>query len=267
MTYDTNPAGPPDLQGFPRRLLTRLDEIGGSLAQSGQALALIGLGSVGRELERLDAYSDLDFFAIVRDGQKARFVENLDWLEAVAPVAYAFRNTVDGYKLLFADGIFCEFAVFESGELAGIPFAPGRIVWRAAGVDESIAQPAAVSSTAAPRTTEWLLGEALTNLYVGLGRYWRGERLSAARFVQSYAVDRVLELAAQIEVEQPVYRDHFAGERRFEARFPTTAQELPQFVQGYDRTCASAAAILAFLERHFAVNPVLAAVIRQLCQE
>lgn len=251
----------------PLQLLTRLDEIGRALERTGQALTLIGLGSVGLELERLDEFSDLDFFAIVREGQKGRFIGNLDWLEAVAPVAYAFRNTADGYKLLFGDGIFCEFAVFEPTELAAIPFAPGRIVWKVAEVDEQIAQPAPLPSTPRPATSEWLLGEALTNLYVGLGRYRRGERLSAARFVQQYAVDRVLDLAAQIETEEPAHRDPFAGERRFEARFPGLAHALPQFIQGYDRTPESAGAILAFLEQHFAVNPTLAAEIRRLCGE
>jgi len=42
-----------------RDLLTRLDNIGRDLAQSDHALALLGLGSVGLELDRLDAYSDL----------------------------------------------------------------------------------------------------------------------------------------------------------------------------------------------------------------
>lgn len=46
-------------------LLNRLDAIGHSLEKSGHALALIGLGSAGVETERLDSYSDLDFFAIV----------------------------------------------------------------------------------------------------------------------------------------------------------------------------------------------------------
>ena len=39
------------------------------------------------------------------------------------------------------------------------------------------------------------LGEALTNLYVGMAREKRGEKLSAMRFIQGYAVDRLLELA------------------------------------------------------------------------
>src|SRR5512145_3267505 len=93
-------------------LLARLDQIGAALAASGHALALIGLGSVGEELDRLDDYSDLDFFAIVETGHKRRYIDDLDWLSSIAPIAYRFLNSPDGYKLLFTDGIFCEFAVF-----------------------------------------------------------------------------------------------------------------------------------------------------------
>ena len=49
----------------PHDLLIRLDAIGASLSATARGLALIGLGSVGLETDRLDAYSDLDVFAIV----------------------------------------------------------------------------------------------------------------------------------------------------------------------------------------------------------
>ncbi len=49
----------------PTMLLQRLDSIGQCLRASNKALALLGLGSVGIETERLDQYSDVDFFAIV----------------------------------------------------------------------------------------------------------------------------------------------------------------------------------------------------------
>ena len=111
-----------------QRLLARLDAIGAALAKSGRAQALLALGSVGRDTERLDDCSDLDFFAIVEPGAKAAFLDDLGWLADIAPVAYAYRNTVDGYKLLYDDGVFCEFAVFEPAELARIPYAPGRLV-------------------------------------------------------------------------------------------------------------------------------------------
>ena len=246
-------------------LLSRLDAIGQSLAQSGHALALIGLGSVGLETERLDAYSDLDFFAVVEPGCKMQYIEQLDWLSSLCPLAYYFRNSADGYKLLFADGIFCEFAVFEPHELAVVPFAPGRIIWKQPQMNAHIALPQVVSAPAAGRDTEWLLGEALTNLYVGLGRFHRGEKLSAARFIQSYAVDRMVELAGRMEAEQDAFTDPFSPERRFEQRFPQTAQALPDCMQGYERSPESALAILAFLERHFAVPPAMAAAIHSLC--
>jgi hypothetical protein len=256
MTAENNPA----------RLLERLEAIGQALERSGHALALIGLGSVGRERERLDAYSDLDFFAIVAEGWKAAYIERLDWLGAAAPLAYTFRNTPDGYKALFTDGIFCEFAVFERTELSGIPFAPGQVVWKRPEVSAEIAQPAHVPAPRGAPDAQWAANEALTNLYVGLGRLRRGETLSAMRFIQGYAVDRIVELADQIEAPGLAARDPFTPERRFEQRFPGLAAELPAFTQGYAGSAASALAILAFLERHFAINPAMAAAVRELAK-
>jgi len=251
----------------PQTLLARLDEIGKSLEESGHALALIGLGSVGLEQERLDAHSDLDFFAIVEKGHKQHYIDDLGWLNTIEPLAYTFRNTVDGYKALFAGGIFCEFAVFEPDELDHIPFAPGRVVWKHPGVDPAIATPKTAGQPAAARDPAWQLGEALTNLYVGLERYARGEKLSAQRFIQVYAIDHVLELAALIEAEGAAKKDPYSQERRFEQRFPGVAEHLPRFAQGYARSRPSALAILDFLEQHFDVNPALAQAIRRLAQE
>lgn len=246
-------------------LLKRLNEIGVSLSQSGHALALLGLGSVGEELDRLDEYSDLDFFVIVEPGYKQHYIENLDWLSCLAPIAYHFLNTSDGYKLLFADDIFCEFAVFEPQELEEIPFSPGRIIWKREDVSETLNRPAKEPVRVERRDKEFLIGEAITNLYVGMGRDKRGEKLSAMRFIQGYAVDRLLELAEYIEPEQNGTRDIFANERRFEARQPELAVEIPFWTQGYERNRQSALAVLSFLERHFEINETMAKAIRRLC--
>jgi hypothetical protein len=246
-------------------LLKRLDEIGHSLGQSSHALALIGLGSVGLELERLDGYSDLDFFVIVEPGYKRSFLDNLQWLSTLCPIAYCFQNTESGYKLLFDDGIFCEFAIFEPDELQSVSFAAGRIVWKRSQVAETISQPIKEESSNQKRNQEWLLGEALTNLYVGMAREKRGERLSAMRFIQWYAVDRLLELAENTKEAQPVARDEFALERRFEQRYTEVAHDTPQWMQGYERNRESTLAILAFLEQQFEVNDAIAEAIRGLC--
>ncbi|MGL4338661.1 MAG: hypothetical protein ACRCST_17370, partial [Turicibacter sp.] len=122
-------------------LLKRLDEIGVSLSQCEGAQALLGLGSVGLEQDRIDDYSDLDFFVICEAGYKVRFIENVDWLEDCFPISFIHKNTVDGYKLLFADGVFCECAVFETEELKAIKFTDPRIVWHANGFDVAISKP------------------------------------------------------------------------------------------------------------------------------
>jgi hypothetical protein len=247
-------------------LLSRLNEIGASLARSNKAVALIGLGSVGSEVDRLDEFSDLDFFAIVEPGYKAEFIENLDWLGAICPIVYSFRNTPDGHKLLFHDGIFCEFAVFEERELPEIPFAPGRIIWKKQGVPDTLALPQRAHGGHENPSLEWSLGEALTNLYVGASRFHRGEKLSAMRLIQGYAVDRVLELAERIPASDSSGGDVFAPERRFEQRHALIAKELPAFMQGYDRSIESAQAILLFLERHFPVNESLKQTLLELFQ-
>ena len=70
--------------------------------------------------------------------------------------------------------------------------------------------------------------------------------------------------AFQNTAEQPAGRDPFTPERRFEQRFPGAAPLLPAFMPGYAHTPAAAAALLAFLEAHFEVNPRLAEAIRAL---
>ncbi len=253
----------------PQQLLARLDAIGRALEDSGHARALLALGSVGLETERLDAYSDLDFFVLVEDGHKARYLENLDWLSAAGPVAYSFQNTVDGHKALYADGIFCEFAVFEERELSGIPFSHGRFVWRAAGVPDALAEPVRGPERPSASSLDWIVGEALTNIYVGLGRALRGEALAGFKLVQVSAVERLVELVDLLDAgaeSVSAHRDPFNPDRRLERRHPELVRELPHLVPGYAHTADAALAILAFLETRAPVNGAMSHAIRALAQ-
>ena len=249
----------------PVQLLARLDAVAAALREREDALALLALGSVGLDTHRLDQHSDLDFFVIVAPGAKLRYLGALDWPEQVHPVAFSFRNTPDGCKLLFEDGIFAEYAVFELDELPHISYTAGRVVWKREDVPNLAAASGVQATTPAP-SQDWHTNEALTNLLVGLHREARGERLTATRFIQSYAVDRILALAALRGAEQDD-ADLFMPERRFELRFPGVAPLLPGMMQGYGSNQASARCILAWLEAHSNVHPQLAAAIRQLCHQ
>jgi len=238
-------------------LLQRLDTIAARVAATGQALAVIGLGSVGLDTARLDAWSDLDFFVIAAPGHKARFLNDLDWLAQAHPLAWHFQNTGDGHKALMADGVFCEFAVFEPAELEAIPFAPGRVVWRRDDADPALARP----RRALPRRTNdetWIVGEALACLLVGLARWHRGKKLSALRFVQGHAVDRLVELDALRS--HALEGDPFNADRRLEDRQPALAAELPALLPGYEHTPDAARAVLQALSvRHATLDAAVLA--------
>ncbi len=247
----------------PQHLLQRLTDIGVSLATTHKALALIGLGSVGAELDRLDEFSDLDFFVIVTDGSKADFITNLDWLARARPISFAFKNTPDGYKVLFDDDVYAEFAVFELHELENAVYTAGRIVWKDDTFDEQWRIPKKPPVPWKPESRDWLVGEIVTCLYVGLCRLQRGEQLSAWRFVQGHAFNLLLEL---IEYDQsdPAL-DVFSKERRFEQRHPAWPARLDRMLAGYDRVVESAQEILAYVDQRYAVDPNIKRVVLQLC--
>ncbi len=249
----------------PGLLQDRLASIARELSGREDALALLGLGSVGAETDRLDAWSDLDFFVLVGEGAKGRYVGNLDWLAGAHPLLWHFQNTVDGHKALMADGVFCEFAVFEIQELSGVPYAPGRFIWRRDGVDEALAW--AERPLPARHDADWLIGEALSNLIVGLHRHARGEKLSAMRLVQVHCLDRVLEFLEQQQApshDSAGARDPFNVDRRIEMRCSQAASALPTWAGGYERTVPAALALLAALEAHHAVPADVAAHLRRL---
>ncbi|GGF99084.1 hypothetical protein GCM10010912_49790 [Paenibacillus albidus] len=246
-------------------LLQRLDEIGKSLERMGGALLLLGVGSVGVEIERMDEYSDLDFFVIVKPGEKNRFIDRLDWLEGAHPLAYSFKNTADGYKVLFEDGIFGEYAVFEEWELTDAAYTEGRVIWKDSMYGNTeIAKPVRPIPSPKNDSLDFPLNEALTNLYVGLCRYARGERLSATRFIQGYAIDRILSVLHLLEQEEDYFPDPFGNERRLEKRYPRFAEIIGDMIQGYDHVPESALRILNFIEEVYPVNQRLSDEIRRL---
>ena len=92
---------------------------------------------------------------------------------------------MDGRKVLFEDGVYAEYAVFTLQELEVAAFAagPDRVAARRRSRRSRAAATRAVLPHR-PEPVEWYVGEAMTNLYVGLHRDRRGERLSGMRLIQ-----------------------------------------------------------------------------------
>ncbi len=248
----------------PARLLARLDDLGRVLADRGDALALIGLGSVGADLTRLDEHSDLDFFVIVEDGAKASYLADIDWLEALGPIAFEFPNTVDGRKVLFDDGLYAEYAVFTLAELADAAYASGRVVWRREDAPAGLENPKRPRPVTSPETIEWHVGEALTNLYVGLHRDLRGERLSGMRLIQVHALDHLIDVLDQLERARAARQDPFSIDRAVERRLDASVLPLRDLAPGYQHNREAAIAVLDALEGLVRVDARMAHAIREI---
>lgn len=233
-------------------LIHRLEEISQSLKETNKVLAVLALGSCGKERDRLDEFSDLDFFVIVKDGYKNQFLNHLDWLSSIKPIEFSYQNTVDGHKVMFVDGVFCEFAIFETGELSEIPFAEGEIIWKEDGFDAELCKPSYKKHDY--HDNNWLIGEILTTIYVGLGRYKRGEKLSAYFLIQHRCVERLVSLLRMNSNVNNLNLDLFNESRRFEGNFQNNIEEFSRFMLGYDNTLESAENIMKYLESNYTIN-------------
>lgn len=244
-------------------LIKRLEAIARSVKETKNGLALLALGSCGKERDRLDEFSDLDFFVIVEDGYKKEFINHLDWLEKICHIAFSYQNTVDGHKVMFEDGIFCEFAIFEKEELKNIPFSEGKIIWKKDDFEESYCLP--LHENSGNKDRAWYIGEILTTLYIGLGRYHRGEKLSAFFLIQNRCVEKLITLIHQTEpISKQGSIDIFNVSRRFEKNHPDR-NDISQFMLGYDKTMQAARHILEYMNSHYAINPFMYKKVLELC--
>ena len=74
---------------------------------------------------------------------------------------------------------------------------------------------------------DYLIGQFLTNLYVGVGRYARGERLSGRHFIKCLAAGSLLRLLTRYTLPTGNSSlDNLDPLRRFESAFPNLGEEL-----------------------------------------
>ena len=253
----------PTAATVPERLLAFLDRLGAELDRRGDAVALLGLGSVGRDLHRLDEHSDADFFVVVDDAAtRDRYLAAIDWLEAAHPVVWSFENSGAGRKALLEGDLFAEYAVFSLAEMDTAGYPPGRLHWSRADAPAGLELPK--TPVPQPDSLEHQVGEAITNLYVGLHRDLRGERLTATRFIQGYAVDRWITILGHLGLGHGAQQDVFVIDRGAERRFGPDLLPLADLVPGYERNAHAAATLLRLLEAHVDLDPTIVAAVRDL---
>ena len=238
-----------------QRLKETLETLSISAQKSPHTIALVGAGSAGAEISRMDEFSDIDFFLIVEDGYSSDFINDNSWFGNQLPIVFAFRDTEHGNKVFLENGVFLEFAIFTQAELAlyGIPGL--RTIWCKPGFE----LPYFSVTQSTERELSYYVNQALSNLLVGALRLRRGERFAALAMIERYALTNLLtayRLKNKLKIEDP-----FNIERRAEQ---TLGVDFASLVQGYERLEGSLVEILKFTENNFEVNSSIAQAIRDL---
>ena len=211
---------PDQYQKFTRELTRRLES-------DDRVLALIALGSMASE-EYRDQWSDHDFWVItIPDAQKT-FLDNLSWLPDYRDIAIALRQATQYYTVLYREGHIAEFAVFDIHQLAQGKLNKYQLLFDKQNIHEQIQQIS--DKTAAQQSTvdtPFEFGNFIVYLWVGLTRYWRGEKMSSHKYLTQYALDALLSLiVTHIPPQNENIVDSLDARRRFEVAYPDLQEEL-----------------------------------------
>lgn len=189
---------------------------------------LVLLGSTAA-VDRIDEWSDHDFYLVVREGTQERFRTDLDWLPDPEEVVFAVRETEHGLKVIYRSGAVLEFAVASREEVSTFGGSPYAVVLDRADVT---ARMEAAPTTPPPAEPDDLreFRLFLSLVLIGVGRARRGEELAGGQLVRTYAAERLLTVlrhrltpqSDSIEAEM----DPFNVFRRFEAAYPDVGRTL-----------------------------------------
>ena len=155
--------------------------------------------------------------------------QDLRWLPAHERIAFSFRETEHGLKVIYDDGHMLEFAVFDLEEIALAGVNRYRTLLDRGGVEEACAR---VRDHPRPQhDDDHLFGMVLTAALVAVGRGRRGEVLSAA-FLVTWGLTYLTRLIARvIPAENASILDNFDSLRRFEHAYPVLGEELAAAVR------------------------------------
>lgn len=157
---------------------------------------IIGLVLVGStaETDRVDEWSDHDFFVLTEKGDQEELRQNLDWLPMANTIAFSFRETEHGLKVVYRSGAVLEFAIFDCDELSGCTVNHHRLAFG----NEDAKQALATATNRLPAT---VMGEDLADfrhflslLVIQTGRARRGEILTAGQGIRGAGLTVLLKV-------------------------------------------------------------------------
>lgn len=186
--------------------------------------------------------------AVVATEASADLINDLSWLSEIQHIAFHYQRANNGVRVVFSDGVFCELYLHEPQHLQPELAANWKLDWQLSG-HRLAGFPDVQIQTDEPNR-DWLAGELLTNLVIGLRAFVKGEKFSAFLSIQQQSVTYLLKLVNLIQdkhIPEEIVED-------WELRFPELKEHLPHFAAGYTQSPESSVQILRYLESLLPIN-------------
>ena len=203
------------------------EELVGSLRDRPEVLGLVAVGSMAGAP---DQWSDHDFLVVADPGATEGLRVDRTWLPDHERLVLHLRETAHGVKAVYDNGHLVEFAVFSPDEVGLARLNRTLVLLDRSDVTDRVAAVVAGSPDRIPEAAEsdeYLEGQLLTGLLVGVQRHRRGEHLSGIDFVHRYALRHFLVLLARhVEADRSDVKDDLNPFRRVELAYPAVGAEL-----------------------------------------
>ncbi len=206
---------PQDYQAFTAALQRNLE-------RDPRVIGLLAAGSMAQGSHQPDQWSDHDFWVVVESPEW--FHNHLDWLPDRDQIVLHFREQHGGFKTLYRSGHLLEYAVSDRANLLTAKVNDYRLLIDRANLAADLER---MQGDTTSEFLNWisddhcLFGQFITTLLVGVGRFHRGELLSARQLITVLSLGPLFRLIPKyISTDHPEVIDNLDPLRRFELAYP-----------------------------------------------
>lgn len=154
-------------------------------------IGLAGFGSTA-DRSRVDEWSDHDFAWITAEGAQDDYRHDLSWLPGADGIALSVVEHHGGVKVIYDDGRVLEFGITSLADFTSWAGNSIEVVVDKGGVAEAVASILSSPLPEGEPDADRAIRLVLTQLLIGVGRYRRGEVLSAGRSIRDEATAYLL---------------------------------------------------------------------------
>jgi len=154
-------------------------------------IGLAGFGSTA-DRTRVDEWSDHDFAWVTVPGAQDSYRHDLTWLPGAEGIALSVVEHHGGVKVIYDDGRVLEFGITSLGDFTAWAGNSIEVIVDKGGVAEAVATILSAPLPEGEPDADRAIRLVLTQLLIGVGRYRRGEVLSAGRSIRDEATAYLL---------------------------------------------------------------------------